>query len=1090
MSALLLRLAILALACVLANQYGLLQLPLGVEYMLIMCPALWLAVEGLAWLHGPPQEQAQPLAILALPRVRWSAYRGLCLWGISVGLCLFRTMALLHLSVAAALFWLPIMLVVTLHYLGTVGLSTLVTFESQVRLFLCCCAVVALPVGYVSFMANTMSYAAFSDLRSGLYAVVDVLLVAWMLAGVCGRILYRFRDHFLDVWGRRPRYSVDGLKSSHAQVSLPKGGASPGHSHPEQSRQRNSVVYWAERVAFENGMGMFLWGISKSQARHGHAGNHRFSNAKSTEVGLRAELPDAGDLVVTIDKDYYEDMPELLTRIVQPWLVVGFTPCDAACSEGEVKYRFLEDSFVEFVVDGAACYKHRLWHYGSDFLVVSRTGPSAFWSPRTVVYKAEHRLLYENHSAVLLCPVVVYDGLAALFAETLEGSRLERLDVVEGDFVRFDSRRGGKWLRTTGHVGGTSCATTTVAIDDEIRATVAVSNSALSVAYVQGLVPDICKGKAAILVEYHRRAGRSAPPLIVTTERARVYDFSRPELADHEAQPLMTPFMSPIVHEGYTCVNAKSSIVRCVVTRIQDVRAEPRPATNREAMFIHEFVEMFLGPMAGKCVPYPVDEIDVRMNRPTQRRITEDANFVRRQYTIVPFLKKEAYGKPQDPRNISPVGGANKRDYSCYIYAFVEMFLEGRPWYCPGKKPVDIAKRIADICVKSKVVKEVDARRMDGSKGVKIKSMERCVLAKAFKAEFVAEVTELHASMMAQKAVADFGVEYETGSTELSGNPATTAMNTLGTFASFYCALREAGYSKEEAFALATDLSAIAGDDGTLGDGGRPLSDEHIASGYAMFDMTAEIISHTRESGTHLAFISRIYSPQVWFGCPDSCCDIVRQITKIHLSSRLPVGVTPLDKLVEKMRGFAFCDANTPVIREFLAVLRDGGVLADPMVGSTAYRSKLQSWWAVAFPDKESQWPNANEQLWQDAYFESVLPDFNWKTFREALAMASSYKSVSRLLTLPLCVDPKIPVVAQPLILDGVAHNADGKTKEMKDEKGLNVEVVEATAKTIEKVRRWEQRTKSKKDQRGQAPSGRTAGGGRGRGSPRGRGSA
>lgn len=54
--------------------------------------------------------------------------------------------------------------------------------------------------------------------------------------------------------------------------------------------------------------------------------------------------------------------------------------------------------------------------------------------------------------------------------------------------------------------------------------------------------------------------------------------------------------------------------------------------------------------------------------------------------------------------------------------------------------------------------------------------------------------------------------------------------------------------------------------------------------------------------------------PNVWYGDASSCCDLLRQLTKLHVTPSTPPNITALDKMREKARAFALTDSTTPII--------------------------------------------------------------------------------------------------------------------------------------------------------------------------------
>jgi hypothetical protein len=141
-------------------------------------------------------------------------------------------------------------------------------------------------------------------------------------------------------------------------------------------------------------------------------------------------------------------------------------------------------------------------------------------------------------------------------------------------------------------------------------------------------------------------------------------------------------------------------------------------------------------------------------------------------------------------------------------------------------------------------------------------------------------------------------------------------------------------------------------------------------------------------------------------------CDVKRQLSKLHVTVRLPAGVSPSRKLVEKAFGLVATDANTPVLGELARVAVERSELKN-----TAPIPGIRSWWAK-FEESE-QFPNANVNGWMDAEFLAQFPEFDRKIFGDWIG---STRSLDDLLDAPLCAEPKpASPAAVPAVVDGDA---------------------------------------------------------------------
>jgi hypothetical protein len=240
----------------------------------------------------------------------------------------------------------------------------------------------------------------------------------------------------------------------------------------------------------------------------------------------------------------------------------------------------------------------------------------------------------------------------------------------------------------------------------------------------------------------------------------------------------------------------------------------------------------------------------------------------------------------------------------------------------------------------------------------------------------------------------------------------------------------------QEAF---TRLGIYGGDDGLTPDV-DPKTYEETASNLGL-KLKAQSVARG-EDGVN--FLARYYSPDVWYGVEDSCCDIQRQLAKFHTTVALPGNVTPLDKLKEKSRSFYLSDRNTPVLGELVSkVVALHGKLPEV----TLKTSLLRSWMVdtLGHGEESLQYPN-EFGYWMVDLLEKQLPHFDMQLFTQWLG---DVKTIEQCLKPPLChlppdfkatdvktyvnddvVAPKQP--AEPsgrLIKNGVKNNSTKKSK-------------------------------------------------------------
>jgi len=256
-------------------------------------------------------------------------------------------------------------------------------------------------------------------------------------------------------------------------------------------------------------------------------------------------------------------------------------------------------------------------------------------------------------------------------------------------------------------------------------------------------------------------------------------------------------------------------------------------------------------------------------------------------------------------------------------------------------------------------------------------------------------------------AVATFGTWYETAFSRASGSPETSLFNSLVNAFVAYAALR--GTRRGGLFltpAMAFDaLGIYGGDDGLTADVDAKVYVK--AASRIGQELTVEPV---KRGNMGVKFLARVYSPDVWFGDMNSCCDLPRQLCKIHVSVPMSNTVSPTVKLLEKVRSFSLSDEHTPILGLLCATVIDlhgGPILPD------ANTTPMRHW--LGHFDKEVQYVN-EPASWMMDYAVSALPDFDWKTFHNWMAEVKTFTDV---LAAPLCMEPIAAKSAVPVVVDG-----------------------------------------------------------------------
>jgi hypothetical protein len=703
-----------------------------------------------------------------------------------------------------------------------------------------------------------------------------------------------------------------------------------------------------------------------------------------------------------MDVDYYIDLNSLL-MCPRVYLISSFQPSAVAHNGREFSFCFRADQTVDYSVTGGGGYQHRVWNLSRDVLSVQSWDYSGLITYNT--YNVDRRSTGPHHELVLLTPCVTITSRFFVPSDLVPVAPLRRLAPCVGEFNILEFQRLGGRFRSYGRPGEFISNEISVEDDSALAGQARTSTAKFSSAAAKSHLGDRPSRDLITLVEYHRAHQTIQADLLYPVEGSvRTFQFE-PESFEPDADPMMVPFCRPLYDGCFCPARARSSDQRFVDGRLNEVAPGELVLTDFMLRCMEEFAAL-LFPEPGVLRPTSVEEVFNRQRRPTQQRILEfaaEAGGIGAEGPIESFIKVEAYADLNDPRGISTIPGKTKLEYSRFLYAFSEHLLTFS-WYAFGKTPLEIANRVATICRTASTVVNTDLSRFDGRVSNVLRHLDQLVMMRAFSTKYHAEMLVLMGNQFQQKGVTRFGVKYDTMMSRLSGSPETAAFNTMANAFMAYLTYRStrlagAFIGPREAFAR---LGIYGGDDGLTADVKPALYMKACASVGQVLE-----IEEIRLGSFGVTFLSRFYSPDVWFGETSSMCDVRRQISKLHASVALPPSVTPMMKLHEKLTGYYMTDRETPII----------GELATRMIelrGKSASNLGIANYFSVH--EENEQYPNVGDE-WMDAAIAQAMPDFDLDRFRIWMA---THHSAEDMLNLPLC--HAIPILKQPkvdVVLDG-----------------------------------------------------------------------
>lgn len=817
---------------------------------------------------------------------------------------------------------------------------------------------------------------------------------------------------------------------------------SKNHSHSTQAANRARAVGMMQATAQLTGRRLFMLQRSKRDEDAGIPGSRAYYWMKDTDANASSDTPTAKDIVGIVDTDYYMDMPYLLSHVPCPVMIYSMIPRSAGevNSEG-LSFFFDAADHMHATISGGATYSHPIWDYGVDVLTARR-----MLGLVTRTWNVDRRMLATHSGLMLLTPRHLWTGLASQLTRFLYGETLRRLRVATRGWVTLRVHTETSTEISVARVGSGISAAIPLELDEGLRSTVEVTKMPLTVSSVESQVAraGVSRAKAAMLCAYYR-AILPPPQSTVFPVEYSVKRFQY-EKYEPDAKASLMPYMSPLVNLAFAPDRTLGNEQRSIDKRIKEIAVAPMPITPEFVRYVDEFAAQIF-PESGVLVPVDEEEVWEKQNRPSQRAILEEASCVDEILKRVSktFMKAEAYGSEKDPRIISTINPKDKLQYSMVVYAMAEV-LKKQHWYAFGRTPKEVAHRVSEICSAADQLVPNDISRMDGTVNNKCRHLEQAVYMRGFNERYHSEVLRIMKTQYKLKGIGMFGTVYATEYARLSGSPETSTSNSLDIAFVVYVAYRKMGYTPDQAYAR---LGIYGGDDGLSADIDPALFMESAKE--MGFKLTIEVLRRG-EPGVH--FLARFYTPDVWYGDSNSCCDLLRQLSKFHTCS-VSSDLDPSRKLVEKGFSYYLTDKNTPIIGEFSRRVKHFmdmlKITIDPTVLTT---DKTYS----SLATEDEQYPN-EWHPWFEVHALSVVPGYDPIRFCDWLL---DTRSLGELLHPPCLSDPDIKLSTECMINGEKETSPEAEWTIQTSPGPLDVTVVGAIAKAFAKKQRKEKRKKQK----------------------------
>jgi hypothetical protein len=779
--------------------------------------------------------------------------------------------------------------------------------------------------------------------------------------------------------------------------------AIPGHPHGQCAADRDSSSNFMEMFASSIGRRPYFVQMSLSDEKKDRVGSRSYYWAKDVNVDYKVFEPDTRDVLVLSDVDYYMDIPELLAGYPQVVVMSTFTPSQVSKHTGEYTYTFDRDNQVCYSVSGGSKYTHKVWNYCDDVLVATRR---PWWGlgliTKNVAYNVERKHVNADHSILLLVPFKSYLTFPLI---SLQTSCLQRLQIAKGNDLRMQIKTKGDLFVSTGRVGEFSCATVSVAVDELVAKAARSSKVRLTAGVIRTVThkDDLSVLEAYILSEYHTGQQPWVGSIVYPQEEAILrYQFSVPDF-DPNSRASMVAYMNPFMQGCYAPDVTFANELRSIEARVLELRTLKPEMTRTISRHMDEFVSMLI-PEPRSLHPVSVDEVYARQPRRTQQSILDKActtNDLSGPSICNTFMKKEPYDNIKPPRVITTYGPNTKLHYSRFLYSFSDHVMKVQPWYAFGKKPRNVAGKVANICMWSKVnVLATDLARMDGHVNETCRELESRAMMAAFHTDHHPDLLELQNKHHGNTTYSQRGIEFQSGPSRGSGGADTADCNTLDNAFMAFHAHRLWGRDPVDSWHL---LGIYGGDDGLTPD----IDPDIYVKACADMGQVLEVEEYKRGS-EGVNFLSRIYSPYVWNGIPDSMCDFKRQMSKIHATPQLDATVTPSMKFAQKLAGLKYTDSNTPFISDLLEAA------SNVMLIEASDDDRLEKISPFSRKYLESElYPNIDHQSWMRPFILKQVPDWDEASFLDYIHEVTHQKrSILNPPLVALGKEPKTDITA------------------------------------------------------------------------------
>nr|QYF49949.1 MAG: hypothetical protein 1 [Heilongjiang sediment noda-like virus 2] len=686
------------------------------------------------------------------------------------------------------------------------------------------------------------------------------------------------------------------------------------HSHPNAARVRCKANMFMQHVAMSLGRQSYNFQLSPTQQRLKQAGFRTIYCGKDLQMNYQNGTLHRSDLITLTDVDYYVDMTSLLRG--NPLIMYTFVPCEVAGTTEDGIYCTHADNTVETITNGGARYRHELWDYDDDHIVIDT------WTG-SYVYLIEQLKVTDTRRIVYFNPV---RHVPLWLGWILPGRRLRRREfnksgVMYSKFTKANDEGVVEMWHSMAYPGESPACT--IRSDTFQAAFIRLSvNKTPHISDVERYfsthnVPNTLHAATLFFKIFsdNREVFNETPNTItpcVIQSNTHSYQ-SIHGLSSEDGKDTMRAIWPGYGRDSaFSPVKSYNNDVACIKGRILDVKNKRYEIPPIYYTFLHEFVNLIVpATKRGTVTPLSYEEMWERFDKPTQRSKLREADFnMDGKVFVKSFQKVEAYGKITAPRNISTLPMAHNCTLGQFTVPLMDHIFKECHWYAFGKHPKHLAEILYTKAQGKTSATMTDFNKLDGSIQEFFRDGFDLVGVAAIHRDYHPEFLRTTRKEKYAKCSTAHGLKYNSDSTVLSGSSMTSILNTFINATVNYMALRTY-YTPEEAWAR---LGSYGGDDGI----GFDIPGDWIRRVAAKLGLLLE----TEETpiGMPVKFLGRIF-PDIWTSSA-STADLKRQLTKLHLTSA-PKIVPDWMALYRKAVGYKVTDANTPLLTTWCdAVMR------------------------------------------------------------------------------------------------------------------------------------------------------------------------